>query len=57
MAKHKRALRAKKASTPKHIVGTHTYAGKTFGCYGKHVRTGKGTKKSARMYCGNKANQ
>jgi hypothetical protein len=48
MAK-RRKKRAAKAAV--HITGTHTYSGRKFGCYGKHVRSGKSRKKTARMFC------
>lgn len=47
MAKRKRKA---KGPAPK-IIGGHTYGSKKFGCYGKHVRSGKGRTKRARMFC------
>jgi len=48
MAK-RRHRKASKAAVK--ITATHTYSGRKFGCYGKHVRSGKSRKKTARMFC------
>lgn len=33
-------------------IGTHSFGGRKFSCYGKRVRAGKGRKKVARIFCG-----
>jgi hypothetical protein len=48
MAKRRKSRKSKAAI---HVTGTHTYSGRKFGCYGKHVRSGKSRKKTARMFC------
>lgn len=35
----------------RHVTYTK-FAGKSYDCYGKHVRSGKGRKKSPRVFCG-----
>lgn len=51
----KQSKTAKTAAGPKHMVSHPKFAGRQYDCYGKHVRTGRGTKKSPRVYCGRRA--
>ena len=43
---------AERKSGPKHFVAHPKYAGQTYDCYGKKVRTGKGKKRAKRVFCG-----
>lgn len=48
----KRSRKRAKAKGPKRYVSHPKYAGKQYDCYGRHVRSGKGKRKSPRVYCG-----
>lgn len=48
MARGRKARKGKKGRTVAHP----KFAGRSYLCHGKHVRTGKGRKKAPRVFCG-----
>jgi len=57
MAKHGRKSRRKasRKSSGRHgakTVARPHYSKHSYECYGKHVRTGKGSKRAPRVFCG-----
>lgn len=55
MAKRKKSggmKRARSSGPRKHLTYV-TFGGKKKDCYGKTVRTGRGNKRAARVYCAN----
>lgn len=55
MAKRGRKKGSRKARARKSTgktVGMEKFAGHTYRCYGKRVKSGKSKKKSPRVYCG-----
>lgn len=53
MAKRKsrRSSKRSKSTAGRTNVGSHSFGGRKFGCYGKRVKAGKSSKRVPRIFC------